>query len=538
MLKVRTKLIVLTLVPMVAVCCIAALALGSLMSVSSTATRLTEERLSPILHLNQIASEYTGNVVDLAHKTRGQMLLWSEAETQLAAARRAIERGWDLYLQGELGASERDLLARYPEAIDQAADVMAQLQGFIQQQSGYAMGNFIDLELYSQMDPVLALIDALVGVQNDMARAGAARASSVAADAGQLLLLAVLVLLLAVIGLAWWLNQGITRPMDRMLAVISNIQGSKNLTIKVGLESRDEFGEMGRHFDSMMAELSELIAESQAVERQLITAATTLLQVSEANQQQSGQQNGEIQQMVRGVEQVQASAEVVLHNAQVAEDVSQEAQLRAQQGDQKVQDSIATIEDLVAVIKSATDDMLALKEHSEQIGKVLDVIKAIAEQTNLLALNAAIEAARAGEQGRGFAVVADEVRQLASRTSVSTREIQIIVSNIQQGALRVFSQMSDGVAATDAAVVQAQDAGAAIHSLLRGYQTINDRTLDIKTASVEQSKTVSDAVTHAGRVDELARTGQELSLEALHTSRALMALADDLGKKLKVFSIS
>ncbi|NIB44218.1 methyl-accepting chemotaxis protein [Pseudomaricurvus alkylphenolicus] len=536
-LKVRTKLVLLIVLPMVVALTIAALGLTTLSTVTTTATRLTEERLIPALRLDFIARQYTQNVVDLAHKTRAQMMFWSEARTQILEAEQKIASEWQIYLDGDLSQEEQDILAKYPDAIDQAAGTIQKLQGFIAEQSSYGMGNYVDLELYTEIDPVLHMIHELEEVQRELANQASAQAGAVSDEGATMLKAAVVALSIISIALGWWLNTGITRRMNRMLNVITEIEQSKDLSIRAQLPEGDEFGDMGRRFDRMMSEIGQLMAQVQLMGRELSQSADKLLSVNEQATRQSEQQSDEIAQMVEGMGQVHTSADVVVQNVMAADSVSQEAQTLALDGNKTVLDTVEAINNVASFVKSAADGMDNLKRDSENIGTVLEVIKSIADQTNLLALNAAIEAARAGEQGRGFAVVADEVRQLASRTSDSTQEIQVIIDNIQQGTQQASQQMLEGVDATESAVSAAQMAGESLGSIMEGFSTIGARSGDIRSASDEQRQVVSRVGSGAERIDQLAQQGAELSTDALQTSRSVSDLAQQLGQKLGAFRV-
>lgn len=536
-LRVRTKLILLTVIPLLAALFIAVLGVTSLSTVTKTTTVMKEERLVPVLRLHRISRQYTQGVVDLAHKTRAQMMLWGEAKEGLNKAAEIIEQEWAVYLAGPLTEQEQAILASNPQAIENARASILRLQGFIEEQSRYGMGNYVDLELYKAVDPVLNMIEALVREQENLAEQASNHAESVSEASIQQLIGAVAGLILLVLALGWWLNSGITRRMNRMLSVITDIENSKDLSIRADLPQGDEFGDMGRRFDRMMAEIGQLMGQLQQMGLNLTQAAENLLQVNEQNKRQAQDQSGEIATMVEGMSQMQAAAEVVLQNVSAADDVSRGAQEMAENGDQTVQDTVAAIQNVAAVVNKAAEGMDTLKRDSDNIGTVLEVIKSIAEQTNLLALNAAIEAARAGEQGRGFAVVADEVRQLASRTSASTQEIQEIISNIQQGTSWASQQMLEGSQATDLAVSQAQRAGESLDAIMQGFRTISDRSGDIRAASDEQRDLVVRVGSGAERIDELAQQGASLSHNALDTSRLVSDMAVELGTKLRAFNV-
>lgn len=536
-LKVRTKLILLIVIPLVASLSIALLSMSSLKMVSGTATALTQERIVPVLQLERIARQYNQNLVDMAHKTRAQMMFWQEAETSLVAARGALEQEWGGFLERELSPEEQLVFDQYPEAIAQADKSMSRLAGFIEQQSSYGMGNYVDLELYQEVEPVLNMIDELIQVQEILATQAGQQADQVATDSVRLLMFAVAVMMVFVVGLGWWLNSGITRRMHRMLTVITDIEQRKDLSIRVSLPEGDEFGDMGRRFDRMMAEIGQLMAGLQNMGLEMTGAANQLLEVNEQSTQKSTSQSAEIEKMVLEMGQVKESADVVLANVESATDVSREAQQLASTGNQRVQETVAAINQVADIVRQAADGMDNVKRDSDNIGSVLEVIKSIAEQTNLLALNAAIEAARAGEQGRGFAVVADEVRQLASRTSASTQEIQDIISTLQQGTSSASQQMLKGAESTAAAVTQAQTAGSSLAAILDGINTISLRSTDIQYASDGQREVVARLGQSAECVDQLAHQCTHYSARALESSRTVTQLTQQLDEKLSSFKV-
>lgn len=239
--------------------------------------------------------------------------------------------------------------------------------------------------------------------------------------------------------------------------------------------------------------------------------------------------------MVQGMNEVNQVANTVLTNVAHANSASSEADGAAQQGNSTVMETMTSISGVSDQVQETASGMYALKEAGENIGSVLAVIKGIAEQTNLLALNAAIEAARAGEQGRGFAVVADEVRQLASRTAESTKEIQEIIENIQQGTQRAAEQMESGERAARASVEQARLAGQSIEAIITGVSLIDERTRAIESASQSQQSIVGEVGVRVQRVDELASQTAELSTQATGTSRQVAELSRHLEQRLQLF---
>ncbi|BFM14296.1 methyl-accepting chemotaxis protein [Maricurvus nonylphenolicus] len=534
-LKVRTKLILLILLPLVASAGVAGLAINELQSVSHTATRLTEERLIPVWRLNRIARHYTQGIVDLAHKTRGQMLFWGEAKKALEEAKSTINTEWGIYRSGPLTEREKEILADGEEALAKAEAAIAKLEGFIDEKSSYSMGSFVDLELYPSIEPILAVLDELVQVQGMLANEASTEAQAVADKAQLSLLITLALATVLVIAFGVWLYTGITNRLSRMLNTITTIEKNKDLTVRADLPMGDEFGDMGRRFDRMMTEIGEMIRELQTSANQVYGAAEELVLVSEKTQSQASEQQEQINHMVQGMDEVNQVANTVLTNVAHANSASTEADGAAQQGNSTVMETMASISGVSDQVQETASGMYELKEAGENIGSVLAVIKGIAEQTNLLALNAAIEAARAGEQGRGFAVVADEVRQLASRTSESTKEIQEIIENIQQGTQRAAEQMESGERAARESVEQARLAGQSIEAIITGVSLIDERTRAIENASQNQQAIVGEVGVRVQRVDELASQTAELSTQATGTSRQVAELSRTLEQRLQLF---
>ncbi len=535
-LTVRSKLILLILLPLLVSVSVALLAVAQLQNVTHTATRLTQERLEPVWRLNRIAHHYTQGVIDVAHKSRAQMMLWSDAEKLLKEARAAIDSEWKNYRQGPLLPQERAILLAGEDAKTKADVTLVALSGYIDEQSGYAMGNFVDLQLYPGVDPMLAVLDELVKVQGVLADEASVEALQLSERANWTLLAAVSITAALMIAMGIWLYRSITNGLSRMLHTITTIEKSKDLTVRAKLPQGDEFGDMGRRFDRMMAELGEMIRELQGSANHVYGAAQELVGVSEQTQTQAGEQQEQIGFMVEGMNQVNQAAHSVLGNVNDANEASSQAEGAAHDSNATVIEAVEAISGVSDRVQETAAGMYELKEAGESIGSVLEVIKGIAEQTNLLALNAAIEAARAGEQGRGFAVVADEVRQLASRTSSSTREIQTIIESIQEGTQRAAEQMESGEQAARGSVTQARRAGDSLQAIISGVSLIDQRTRAIEVASQNQQQIVGEVGVRAQRVDELACQTAVLSTQATVTCRHVAELSRNLEERLQLFS--
>ncbi|MGS0696473.1 methyl-accepting chemotaxis protein [Shewanella sp. 0m-4] len=290
-----------------------------------------------------------------------------------------------------------------------------------------------------------------------------------------------------------FVSRAILRSIEDMKFSITSIEAESDLTRRIKITSQDELGQLSRSFNLMLdkfqtslqgvAETSSALAESSQGMAEITADAANSVQT----------QRDELEMVATAMNEMTATVVEVAKNANDAADAAAQTDGQSQAGLAVVNSTVEAIESLAVGIERASQVVKDLEHDSHQIGSILDVIKGIAEQTNLLALNAAIEAARAGEQGRGFAVVADEVRTLASRTQESTEEIQAMIEKLQGGAKLAASAMSDSRQYVDDSVSHARGAGEALQSIVSAIATITDMNTQIATAAEEQS-TVSEEI--------------------------------------------
>ncbi|MEG5265259.1 methyl-accepting chemotaxis protein [Pseudomonas sp. JDS28PS106] len=328
-------------------------------------------------------------------------------------------------------------------------------------------------------DQMLTSVAKVVSLQ------GAQRDSEASASRTLLSVVAAIALLAGVLA-AWTMTRQIIVPLRQTLTAAGRI-AKGDLSHDLDVERRDEMGQLQHSMQTMTLSLRELIRGIGDGVIQLASAAEQLSAVTEQTSAGINDQKLETDQVATAVNQMSATVQEVANSAQLASDAAAHADQQARSGDSVVGDAIDQIEHLAREMGNSTQAMSMLKQESGKIVGVLDVIKSVSQQTNLLALNAAIEAARAGEAGRGFAVVADEVRSLAQRTQESTEEIEELIAALQNGTQQVASTLDASRTLTDNTVDLSRRAGAALEQITRTVASIQDMNRAIATASEEQS---------------------------------------------------
>jgi len=357
--------------------------------------------------------------------------------------------------------------------------------------------------------------------------------------AGQQLVVTLLVAGIAIILLiAIVMPLLIVRPMRALIGHLENVaQGEGDLTVRLDASTRDEMGRLARAFNQFVAKLQELVTRSVDSTAQLSAASEELSMVATDSRQAVTQQLSEIDQVATAMNEMTATVQEVARNAQEAEMAARAADEQASGGQRVVHDTVAAINALATRVEGLSQTMTSLEGASVDIGTVLEVIKGIAEQTNLLALNAAIEAARAGEQGRGFAVVADEVRQLASRTQQSTREIQGMIESLQATASQAAGEMEAGRKDAETSVEKAAQAGKALDDIARAVKTITDMNVQIASAAEEQAAVTEELNRNTSNIQALANQSADGSRQTDEASQELARLAADLQMGLGQFKV-
>ena len=332
--------------------------------------------------------------------------------------------------------------------------------------------------------------------------------------------------------------RGIKQSIDDVVRSLKDIaQENGDLTVRIDTKSEDEIGELVYWFNQFMDKLQGVVRDVVEASLPLSNLAQNLRGVTEETQRTIDVQQQSATNAKRAVDTMSGSVDGVAHSAAQAANDANEATTAAGEGRKIVQQTVTSIQQLAENVRETADVIARLEADSNKVGSVLDVIKGIAEQTNLLALNAAIEAARAGEQGRGFAVVADEVRTLASRTQQSTEEIQSTIEQLQNAAHSAVEVMSRGTEQATSSVETANKAGSSLETITSTIGRINQMNEQIAHNTEDQRTVAVDIVRHVDEIHQRTEQTASRSGELGSMCNELADLAQHLESIAKQFRV-
>ncbi len=345
---------------------------------------------------------------------------------------------------------------------------------------------------------------------------------------GLLVLLFFITILIVVV--SYYIARSISVPIRATTDAMNNIaKGEGDLTQRLRIGGTDEVSRMAVAFNGFIEKIESSIIEVAKANSELTHAAGKLESFAQSGKQQMDDQNQQTYQVATAINEMSSTVQEIARSAEQAADAVKGANEGAAAGLGVMEQTTHSITELATEVQSAAGVIDQLEVESQSIGKVLDVIRDIAEQTNLLALNAAIEAARAGEQGRGFAVVADEVRTLASRTQKSTEEINVMIERLQKGTFDAVKAMTEGSDKASSTVKLADDSSSALQRIVADITTISEMNIQMATAAEEQSAVAKEIDESVVKISQLSELSAENSNNVSDSSKEL----NGLGVKLK-----
>ncbi len=344
-----------------------------------------------------------------------------------------------------------------------------------------------------------------------------------------------LVLAIFVTGIISWIALSIIRPIQSLASTMTQATNNSDLSLRVKISTDDEIGTTAIAFNTMLEKFQNIVVQVNGSSTQMSAAAEELSVITKENSSEIESQSLQTDQVATAINEMSSTVQEVSRNASDAASSANETMNQAETGRKVVNASIESMGSISKEIEQASTVIHKLEEDGVKIGAVLDVIRGIAEQTNLLALNAAIEAARAGEQGRGFAVVADEVRTLASRTQESTQEIQQMIESLQSGTAAAVVAMDSSSAEALHGVEKISTAGDALSTIVSGITHINDMNTQIANAAKEQSVVAEEINQNVVKISDIAVAAAANSSQTQVASEELSRLSIDLQELVSQF---
>ncbi|MFC3152942.1 methyl-accepting chemotaxis protein [Litoribrevibacter euphylliae] len=345
--------------------------------------------------------------------------------------------------------------------------------------------------------------------------------------------------IVAVIAIAssYVFSKSLSTPIIRLKEHLETVGSTADLTMVLEPSGKDEISDITRSFNTMMAKFRDSLHKVSDASSQLSAASEQTMSATQQTLVRAQEQLSQSSQAATAMNEMTATVQEVANHTNEAANATNEANQATQTGRENVEELINTIESLASRLSSAGEVTDRLSKESDQINTVVDVIRNIAEQTNLLALNAAIEAARAGEQGRGFAVVADEVRALAGKTHDSTQEINQMVEALQKGSKDTVEAIEASLAEVQNAVAKTDDAGQSLNSITESVNTVNEMNLQIATTAEEQisvSEEINQNITH---IAEMAEKTDEDAKQTSQSAQSVARLSEQLAELISCFKI-
>ena len=447
----------------------------------------------------------------------------AELEKQITEANQKLTKQINEYTERTTDEEEKKALTEATFRLINFITRVKQLNALAAQGEPELTLVIIERDLLPLHENLSAAFDKLVKMNTDNVNATAASAQSAFERTLAITISAAVVGVLVIGVMGFMLGRSITKPLGEMQRAIIRTSTALDFTDTITIRSKDEIGRTLEAYNELLAKLRTSFGEIQAASARMATITAevdrTSKEIAENSQAQSDASTG----MAAAVEELTVSISMVASQAQDASLHTQASRDKADLGAEVILSTVSGIQTISESVRQASTRIDALRNDSESISSVANIIKEIADQTNLLALNAAIEAARAGEQGRGFAVVADEVRKLAERTSKSTQEISSLLTQMQGSAKQAVDTMAAAVREVDAGVDNAQRAGNSINEIKAGSSTVVSAVEEITEAVREQSA-ASNSISQ--RIEQIAQMTERNTAAAESTAEAVHRMSD------------
>jgi methyl-accepting chemotaxis protein len=457
--------------------------------------------------------------------------------TELFAMRnKQIDDARAIYVKLISEPAEQSAYDQYVQLLNDYRQLESRMKSLSQANDMTELTRLLSADLQTNSDQMNVVLAKLIEMNTRQVNEASATATQQYSTAFTMVVTLLIIATVLTLLFAWLLTNSITRPIASALHAAEDI-AEGDLTRTITVDGTDEAGRLLAAMLKMQAKLRDTLQRISGSATQLASAAEELNAVTDESARGLSQQNNEIEQAATAVNQMTSAVEEVARNAVSTSEASKNATTSASDGRDLVQETVSAIERMSTDVQSTSTLIGNLADESRDIGKVLDVIRGLADQTNLLALNAAIEAARAGEAGRGFAVVADEVRALAHRTQQSTSEIERMIGSIQGGTEQAVNSMRSSTERAESTLNIAKGAGLALDTINSAVVEINERNLVIASAAEEQAQVAREVDRNLVNIRDLSTQSATGANQTSAASNELSRLAVDLNGMVARFKV-
>ena len=538
--KIKQKMLISSLIPLAILIIICGIAVNMMGKIEDGVMRIYSDRVVPLEDLKIIGDDYAVLVIDAINKANAGGSTAQDAAETLMSAKSNIDTLWKKYLATTLTPKESQLSIEANDMFGPADERIDFLINKLQNMSGNISGQLTDdiMPLYGVIDPISGKIAELVSLQIKVAGDEWRLTQDIYQSSVQLFIFFTLCAVVISVVLTIWVLRSVMRPVTDILMKLKLIKQNSDLTQVFTPYNDDELGMISTSLTGVITHLRSIIESISDAANTINISSEELQRFTEDTNHRMIQQQDESEQTATAMNEMTATVAEVVQSTNFAAEQAKQANNHAENGNVIVQNSIDSMSQLSNQIGTTAEVISHLAKESQNIGQVLSVIKGVAEQTNLLALNAAIEAARAGEQGRGFAVVADEVRTLAKRTQDSTLQIETMIDGLQKSVVLAVSSMDEGLALVHSANDKTNSAGTVLNEIVTSVDSINELNTQIATAAEEQSYVAESINKSIITINDITQASSAATEKLTHSVNDLQSLASSMQLQVATFKIA